>query len=79
MSAPVMVRAEDVEEARLAEVDTEFVDYFGPDVWRWQRWQVEQYLAAVEKVREEFGAEPRCPLCGGSFESCTCTGSGVAA
>lgn len=79
MSAPVagalrMVRAEDVEERELAAVDREFVGLFGPDLARWLPDQVEQYLTAVAKVHEEFGAEPRCPRCQGTFETCTCTG-----
>jgi hypothetical protein len=56
MWAP-MVRAEDVEEARLAEVDTEFVDYFGPDQGSWEPWQVEQYVAAIEKAHAEFAPQ----------------------
>lgn len=69
-----MVRAEDVEKQELAAVHEEFVDYFGPDLRHWLPWQVEQYLAAVAQVHVLFGAEPRCPTCGGTFESCTCTG-----
>jgi len=57
LQVPVMVRAEDVEEARLVEVDTEFLDYFGPDWTRWQSWQVAQYLDALAKVRAEFAPE----------------------
>lgn len=52
-----MVRAEDVEEARLAEVDVEFHDYFGPDDLRWLPWQVEQYLSAIAAVHAEFAPE----------------------
>ena len=54
VAAPLPVRAEDVEESRLAEVDVEFTDYFGPDQWRWQPWQLEQYLTAIAKVHAEF-------------------------
>jgi hypothetical protein len=48
------VRAEDLEEARLAEVDAEFIRDFGPVFASWLPWQVEQYLAAVAKVHVEF-------------------------
>jgi hypothetical protein len=48
------VRAEDLEEARLAEVDAEFVHDFGPDFAGWLPWQVEQYLDAVAKAHAEF-------------------------
>lgn len=48
------VRAEDLEEARLAEVDAEFVHDFGPVFASWVPWQVEQYLAAVARVHAEF-------------------------
>lgn len=52
---PLTPRA-DVEESRLAEVDQEFTDYFGP-MWRdWQPWQVEQYLDALARVHAEFPA-----------------------
>jgi hypothetical protein len=54
VGAPRMVRAEDVEESRLAEVDQEFLDYYGPDWTRWKPWQQENYLAAIEKVHAEF-------------------------
>ncbi|MFJ8146622.1 hypothetical protein ACIQ6R_16345 [Streptomyces sp. NPDC096048] len=57
ISVPVMVRAEDVEEARLAEVDREFTEYFGPNWRRWKPWQVEQYVAAIEKVHAEFAPQ----------------------
>jgi hypothetical protein len=57
IGVPVMVRAEDVEESRLAEVDAEFVDYFGPDWQAWKPWQREQYLAAIEKVHAEFAPQ----------------------
>ena len=50
-----MVRAEDVEEARLAEVDAEFIHDFGPVFASWQPWQVEQYLSALARVHAEFG------------------------
>ncbi len=52
-----MVRAEDLEEARLAEVDQDFMDYFGPDWARWRPWQQEQYLAAIEQVHAEFAPQ----------------------
>lgn len=52
-----MVRAEDVEEARLVEVDAEFIHEFGPVFASWLPWQVEQYLSALEKVRAEFAPE----------------------
>ncbi|MEU3280521.1 hypothetical protein [Streptomyces antibioticus] len=51
------VRAEDLEEARLAEVDAEFMRDFGPDFAGWQPWQVEQYLDAVAKVHAEFSPQ----------------------
>ncbi|MCG0066536.1 hypothetical protein CFC35_05440 [Streptomyces sp. FBKL.4005] len=57
MSALRMVRAEDLEEARLAEVDQDFMDYFGPDWARWRPWQQEQYLAAIEQVHAEFAPQ----------------------
>lgn len=53
---PLTPRA-DVEESRLAAVDVEFVDYYGPDWRRWQRWQVENYLAAIAKVHAEFAPQ----------------------
>ncbi|MDX3243487.1 hypothetical protein [Streptomyces sp. ME18-1-4] len=43
-----------MEEARLAEVDAEFVHDFGPVFASWVPWQVEQYLAAVARVHAEF-------------------------
>jgi hypothetical protein len=49
-----MVRAEDLEEQALAAVDVEFHDFFGPDDRRWQPWQVEQYLTAINKVHAQF-------------------------
>lgn len=52
-----MVRAEDVEEQRLAEVDQEFLDYYGPDWTRWQPWQQENYLAAIAQVHAEFAPQ----------------------
>lgn len=52
--APPMVRAEDVEERSLVEVDTEFLDYFGPDQRSWKPWQVEQYLQAIASAHAEF-------------------------
>jgi hypothetical protein len=48
------VRAEDLEEARLAEVDAEFVRDFGPVFADWLPWQVEQYVTAIELVHAEF-------------------------
>ncbi|MFE1192862.1 hypothetical protein ACFW6E_08685 [Streptomyces olivaceoviridis] len=57
MSALRMVRAEDLEETRLAEVDHEFLEYFGPDWVHWQPWQQEQYLAAIAKVHDEFAPQ----------------------
>jgi hypothetical protein len=50
-------RAEDVEESRLAEVDAEFVDYFGPDWQAWKPWQRDQYLAAIAQVHAEFAPQ----------------------
>lgn len=50
-------RVEDAEQGRVAEVDTEFVDYFGPDWTHWLPWQVEQYLAAIAKVHAEFAPQ----------------------
>ena len=52
-----MVRAEDVEETELANLDREFTEYFGPNWRRWQPWQVEQYLDAVAKVHAGFQAD----------------------
>ena len=53
---PLTPRA-DVEESRLAQVDEEFVGYFGP-MWRdWHPWQVKQYLDALAKVHAEFAPE----------------------
>ena len=54
MSARLAVRAEDLEVSALAEVDHEFHEYFGPNESRWQPWQVEQYLTAIEKVHAQF-------------------------
>lgn len=51
------VRAEDLEEARLAEVDAEFVRDFGPHFESWLPWQVEQYLDAVAKAHAEFSPQ----------------------
>ncbi|MFF7096349.1 hypothetical protein ACFY9A_28740 [Streptomyces rubradiris] len=50
---PLTARA-DVEERRLAEVDTEFLTLYGPDQAAWKRWQVETYLDAVTRVHAEF-------------------------
>ena len=52
-----MVRAEDVEEAALVAVDSEFVRDVGPDMWHWQPWQREQYLAAIDQAHAEFGTQ----------------------
>lgn len=52
-----MVRAEDLEEAALAAVDEEFMEYFGPDWAHWLPWQQEQYLTAIDKVHAQFSAE----------------------
>jgi hypothetical protein len=49
-----MVRAEDVEEQALAEVDSEFMARFGPLADRWEPAQVEQYLTAIARVHAEF-------------------------
>ncbi|WP_318205325.1 hypothetical protein [Streptomyces sp. SCL15-4] len=57
MSALRMVRAEDLEEARLAEVDREFMTDFGPDWASWLPWQQEQYLTAIERVHAEFAPQ----------------------
>lgn len=46
----------DAEESRLAAVHGEFVGDFGPALWSWQPWQVEQYLAAIAQVHAEFAA-----------------------
>ncbi|RSS92510.1 hypothetical protein EF919_18435 [Streptomyces sp. WAC02707] len=55
---PLTPRA-DVEERRLAQVDTEFLDYYGPRQSSWQRWQVENYLAAIAAVHAEFAPVQR--------------------
>jgi hypothetical protein len=52
-----MVRAEDVEESVLAEVDAEFQAMYGPNWRRWERWQVAQYLDAVGKAHAEFAPD----------------------
>ncbi len=57
VQVPPPVRAEDVEEARLAEVDKEFVGYYGPDWSAWKSWQVETYLDALAKAHAEFTSE----------------------
>ncbi|MFJ6667482.1 hypothetical protein [Streptomyces sp. NPDC091383] len=57
MSALRMVRAEDLEESALAEVDVEFHEYFGPDESRWLPWQVEQYLDAIAKIHARFSPQ----------------------
>ncbi|MET8766382.1 hypothetical protein [Streptomyces sp. NPDC004658] len=44
----------DLEERRLVEVDTEFLEMYGPDQRAWKRWQVEAYEAAMAKVFAEF-------------------------
>jgi hypothetical protein len=51
-----MVRAEDLEEQALAEVDAEFHDYYGPESG-WVLWQQENYLAAIARVHGEFGSQ----------------------
>ncbi|TGZ14680.1 hypothetical protein DV517_61630 [Streptomyces sp. S816] len=51
---PLMARA-DVEERRLAEVDTEFLELYGPDQRVWKRWQVDTYLDAIDRVHDQFG------------------------
>ncbi|MGW7785978.1 hypothetical protein [Streptomyces tricolor] len=50
---PLTARA-DVEERRLVEVDTEFLELYGPDQRAWKRWQVETYLDAMTRVHAEF-------------------------
>ncbi|MGW5616204.1 hypothetical protein [Streptomyces sp. NPDC003877] len=57
IAAPVMVRAEDVEEQALAAVDQEFLDYFGPNWQAWKPWQQEQYLQAIAQVHAEFAPQ----------------------
>jgi hypothetical protein len=47
----------DVVERRLVEVDTEFLDMYGPDQAAWKRWQVETYEAAMTRAFAEFGPE----------------------
>jgi hypothetical protein len=54
VAAPLPVRAEDMEEQRLAEVDQEFLDYYGPDWSHWPAWQQENYLSAIAEVHAEF-------------------------
>lgn len=49
-----MVREEELEERDLVLVDCEFTRDFGPDMWRWQPWQIEQYLDALAKVHAQF-------------------------
>jgi hypothetical protein len=46
---PLTAKA-DVEQHALVEVDTEFLEYFGPDWRRWKAWQVEQYETAMAKA-----------------------------
>ncbi|KUN02783.1 hypothetical protein AQI95_24905 [Streptomyces yokosukanensis] len=50
---PLTAKA-DVEEHRLVEVDTEFLEMYGPDQRAWKRWQVEQYEAAMAKEFAKF-------------------------
>jgi hypothetical protein len=50
---PLTARA-DVEERRLVEVDTEFLELYGPDQAAWKRWQVETYLDAMCRAHAEF-------------------------
>ncbi|KOV86111.1 MULTISPECIES: hypothetical protein [unclassified Streptomyces] len=57
MSALRMVRAEDLEETRLAEVDTEFLEMYGPDWASWEPWKRVQYIAAIERVHAEFAPQ----------------------
>jgi hypothetical protein len=57
IQVPPPVRAEDVEEQRLVEVDTEFLEYFGPDFASWKPWQVENYVNAIAAAHAEFSSE----------------------
>ncbi|MET9012263.1 hypothetical protein ABZX74_15295 [Streptomyces olivaceoviridis] len=57
MSALRMVRAEDLEETALAEVDAEFLEMYGPDWASWEPWQRELYLTAIEQVHAEFAPQ----------------------
>lgn len=57
IQVPPPVRAEDVEEQRLADVDKEFVGYYGPDWVAWKDWQVATYLDAVARAHAEFAPE----------------------
>jgi hypothetical protein len=53
---PLTARA-DVVERHLVQVDTEFLEMYGPDQRAWKRWQVETYEAAMTQVFAEFGPE----------------------
>lgn len=53
---PLTARA-DMEEHRLVEVDTEFLDMYGPDQGAWKRWQVETYEAAMAKEFAKFAPQ----------------------
>jgi hypothetical protein len=57
VQVPPPVRAEDVEEARLVEVDQEFLEYYGPDFASWKPWQVENYVNAIAAAHAEFAPE----------------------
>jgi hypothetical protein len=50
---PLTPRA-DMEESRVAEVDTEFLEMYGTDQRAWKRWQVESYLDAMDRAHAEF-------------------------
>ncbi|MEU5593074.1 hypothetical protein [Streptomyces sp. NPDC020298] len=51
---PLTARA-DLEESRLAEVDTEFLELYGTNQQAWKQWQVDTYLDAITRAHEEFG------------------------
>lgn len=53
---PLTARA-DIEERRLAEVDTEFLELYGTDQREWKDWQVDTYLHAIDRAHEEFGPQ----------------------
>ncbi|MFE9398602.1 hypothetical protein [Streptomyces flavidovirens] len=48
-----IIRAEDLEEQALAQVDADLHDYYGPERY-WKPWQIETYLDAIAKVHQQF-------------------------
>ena len=47
----------DMQQRVLAEVDQEFLDYYGPDQRAWKSWQVETYETAMAQAFAGFASQ----------------------